>query len=96
MGIARAGGYLLIGLFFVLVVYFVLSTPLEIIFDTFDDIEDEASGDEMNIHLPWIRTALNMAFSVAIAAPLVIFVMRTFERDEPQYRYPVRGRRYRR
>jgi len=91
MGIIHKVGYMIMGLFFVIVIYFLISAPLEIIFDSFDDIEDTGSGDEMNIHLPWIRTALNMAFSVAIAAPLVIFVMMTFER-EPRYDY--RRRRY--
>jgi len=86
MNIIRIGGSLLIGLFMVIILYFVISTPLEIIFDAFDDADTADATDDMNIYLPYIRNAMSMAFAVAIAAPLVIFVMRTFER-EPRYDY---------
>jgi len=87
VSIIKSGAYMLIGLFLILVIYFVISGPLETIFDGFDDADTGEATGYMNIHLPWIRTALNIAFSVAIVTPVMIFIFRTFERDPEWYYY---------
>ena len=72
-------------------VYFVLSSPLEHIFDGFDDADSHAADDEMDIYLPSIRTALNIGFAIAIITPAMIFIFWIFH-QEPDWYY--RRRRY--
>ena len=86
MDIIRGGLVLLLDVFLIMIFYFVISAPLTILFDGFDDIEDEYSGDEMNIFLPDIRTALNIAFAVAAGSIVCLFLLRLFER-EPDWRF---------
>jgi Sec-independent protein secretion pathway component TatC len=86
MNIIRAGGYMLISVFLILVVYYVSSPFFTTFFDHIDDIDAAEATDEIDNFLPNIRTALNIAFAVAVVAPVIIFVMRTFER-EPDWSY---------
>jgi hypothetical protein len=86
LNIIRLGASMLIGLFLVIILYFVISTPLESIMDGFDDADVGDANAEMDYTLPWIRSAMSMAFAIAIASPVVIFVFRTFER-EPRWDY---------
>jgi len=76
--IIRAGGMLLISTFLILVLYFVISSPLEAIFTTFDDAQTGNADDEMDIYLPYTRDALNIAWAVALITPSVIFVIYIF------------------
>lgn len=84
--VVRAGGIMLIGTFAILVLYFVISTPITAMFDSFDDAETPYSDDEMNEYLPNIRTALNMAFAIAIITAAVIFIFWIFHREQEPYR----------
>lgn len=85
-GIIRLGAELLLGLFLVIILYFLISTPVETILDGFDDADTGDATVHMDYTLPWIRSAFYLAFAIAIASPIVIFIMRTFER-EPRWDY---------
>lgn len=84
--IIMAGGTLLLATFIILILYFVISTPLSSMFDSIDDVDAGEATDEMNTVLPIIRTALDLAFAIAIITPSVIFVLWVFMR-EPDWRY---------
>jgi len=86
LDIIRGGMALLLDVFLIMIFYFVISAPLALIFDGFDDIEDSGSGDEMNIFLPGIEKALNIAFAVALGSVVTLFLLRLFER-EPDWRF---------
>lgn len=73
-------------MFMIMVLYFVISTPLESMFGSFDDADSGDATDEMNTFLPNIRNAMNMAFAIAIVTPPVVFILWIFYR-EPEWTY---------
>lgn len=80
MNFIRAGVLMLLYLFITIIVFFIISSPLDSIFNGFDDTTGEHS-DEMDIYLPNIRTALNIFFALVIAAPIIGFIMWVFHRE---------------
>jgi len=80
-----AGALMLIATFVILLLYFVVSTPLTSMFDSFDDADAGEATDEMNDYLPHIRTAINMAFAIAIITPSLIFIFWIFHREPDWY-----------
>lgn len=89
--VITAGATLIIATFLILLVFFVLSTPVTTILDGFDDADAGEATDEMNDYLPDIRTAFWLGISIAIVTPALIFVFWVFHR-EPDWYY--RKRRY--
>jgi len=85
--ITQAGVLFLAFLFMVVVFYFVLSGPVDAIFDGFDDVDDPISGDEIDLFLPNIRTAMNIAFALMLATPITGFIMWVFSREPFYERY---------
>ena len=85
--ITHAGAILLTFSFLAIVFYFTISTPLEAVFDGFDDINDPVSGDEMDLFLPNIRTALNIAFAIFLATPATGFIFWVFSKQPIYERY---------
>jgi len=81
MNIIMAGGKMLVGVFFILIVYFLLSTPIEAIFNSFDDANTGEATDDMDIYLPIIRQALTMAIAICLVTPILIFIFSAFERE---------------
>ena len=81
MKIIQAGAMMLIYLFMFSLVYFILATPLDAVFDGFDNIKGGEAVDEMDEYLPNIRTALNIFFALVIAIPIVGFIMWVYHRE---------------
>ena len=86
MGLLENTGMLLLALFLIVILYFVISPATEAIFGGLEDADMSHANSERDLYIPHIRTCLNIAFSVAIASPIVLFIMRSFER-EPNWDY---------
>lgn len=90
--IITAGATLIISTFLILLVFFILSTPVTEILTGFDDADaGTTSNTKMNEYLPDIETAFWLGMSIAIVTPAVIFVFWVFHR-EPDWYY--RRKRY--
>ena len=73
--IAKAGVYFIVYLFLMIAVFFVLSAPVNYIFDGILLGEYGLAQDEMNTFVPGLKAAVNMAFAIAVVTPLMWFVM---------------------
>jgi len=80
MKFVEMGAIMLVYLFLFTIVFFIISAPLTIIFDSLGDTTGEHS-DEMDEHLPNIRTALNIFFALVIATPIVGFIVWVYHRE---------------
>jgi len=80
MRFIQMGIIMLVYLFLFLIVYFVLSAPLTSMFDGFGAASGEHS-DEMDTYLPYIRSALNVAFALIIVSPIVGFIVWVYHRE---------------
>lgn len=85
--IAKAGVYFAVYLFIMVTVFFVLSAPVNYIFDGFLLGEYGLAQDEMNTFVPLLKGAVQMAFAICLAAPLMWFVMWVFHREPDVSRY---------
>lgn len=83
-GLIRAGVILAVFTFVVVITYFALSTPLELIYDGFDTGNMGAAESAMDTYLPIIRTATTLFFCILISLPVTWFVFWVFHR-EPSY-----------
>lgn len=83
MKIIQMGVIMLVYLFMFSLVYYVISAPLDSIFDGLAATDGE-HADEMGVYLPNIRTALNIFFALVIATPIVGFIMWVYHR-EPEW-----------
>lgn len=82
----KAGIMMLVFLFITIIAYFLLSAPVNLIFNAFDDIDTGEAVDEMNTIMPNIRTAFNIFFALLAAVPLTWFIFWSFSR-EPDWGY---------
>lgn len=86
MNFIQAGVTMLVGVAMFAIVFFVVSTPINSMMDSFDDANTGDATDEMNTYLPNIRTALSMAFALIIVSPIVGFIIWVYSR-EPDWSY---------
>ena len=90
--VITAGATLIIATFLIILVFFILSTPVTTMMDSFDDADvGDDANTRMNEFLPDIETAFWLGMSIAIVTPSIIFVFWVFHR-EPDWYY--RRRRY--
>jgi len=85
--IVRAGIIFLVFLFAMILVYFTISPFVEAMFDALDDVDDPETSDEMDTYLPYIRTAMTMAFAIGIATPVAWIFIWVFSREPDERRY---------
>jgi len=83
--IITAGATLIIATFLIILLFFVLSTPITTILDGFDDADAGEATDEMNEFLPNIEGAFWLGFSIAIITPAIIFILWVFHREPDWY-----------
>lgn len=86
MDIIKAGMVLIVYLFIILITFFALSTPFNEFLDGMDDADTGAADPYIAVHIPWYRTVFNMFFAGMGIAPIVWFVVWTFQR-EPDWGY---------
>jgi len=84
-GIIKAGVAMLVYLFLFLIVYFVISSPLDAIFDGLDDADAGEATDELDWMLPNITGALDIFFALIIAVPITGFIVWVFSREPDWY-----------
>ena len=86
MNFIQAGLTMLVGVAMFVIVFYVISAPVEHILDGFDNADVGDATDEMNTYLPNIRIALQMAFALIIVSPVVGFVIWVYSRD-PEWQF---------
>jgi len=89
--ITIAGAVMAISTFIIIVLFFTISSPMEHMFNAFDDVDAGEATDEINEYLPNIETAFWMGMAIAIITPAVIFIFWVFKR-EPDWFYERRFR----
>jgi len=85
--ITVAGVIMLIYLSVMIMFFYLLSTPVNAIFDGLSGTSLGEATDEMATFLPWIRTAVNMVFAIGIATPITWFIFWIFNREPDFSRY---------
>jgi len=83
--VTMAGAVMLVATFAILVLYFIISTPMESMFNSFDDIDSGEATDEMDEYLPGIKNAFYMGFAIAIITPALIFIFWIYHREPDWY-----------
>lgn len=83
-GFIRAGATLVVYSFFVIVAYFVLSSPVAMLFDAFDDADVGAANSEMDQQVSISRSIFSIFFALAFAIAPTWFIVWVMHR-EPQY-----------
>ena len=73
-------------LFMVLIAYFMISVPVNALFDAFGSADLAEATDEMALYLPNIRTAFNLFFAGMLAVPMTWFISWVFSREPAYYR----------
>ena len=83
--IIHAGLIFILYLFIAIILYFVLSVPIELILS---GIQGGATGTNaqgsMNLFMPGVRWGLNVAFALFLAFPVAWFVLWIFK-QEPDF-----------
>jgi hypothetical protein len=83
--IIHAGLVFILYLFVVIVLYYAISYPIELIFNSLvTSSQNTASGPYMTSFMPSIKWGLNVAFALGIAFPVVWFIMWIFS-QEPDF-----------
>ena len=85
MNILRAGVILMVYLFVIITIYIFLSSPVDDIMSTFEDINLTASDSHIESNAGIGRTVFDMIFAVLGLVPVVWFVFWCFSR-EPDWR----------
>ena len=85
MNFIKYTGALLIGMFIIVILYFIISPFTTSFFDSMLGAEMGDVNSERDEYIPYISAALNLAFAVAIVSPVILFMMRVFEREPDWY-----------
>lgn len=83
--ISYNGAMFLLFLFISIVVFFVLSSPVDQILDGVLGMDGLTSSDEIDLYVPAIKIAVRIAFSLSISTPLVWFAIKMFNREPAYY-----------
>lgn len=89
--ISRIGMVFIIYLFCLLITFFILSEPIDMIWDSFSDADFAEGEDEKDSLILNIRTVMKMFWALFMTLPLVWVVSKVFSREPATY-----YRRYRR
>jgi len=92
--LTKAGVVFLLYLFLVLVIYFALSTPVEMLFDAFESADFAGAETQKDTYMPVIRTACTIFFSILVSIPVAWFFFWIFHR-EPSYQETYPGQYWR-
>ena len=71
-------------LFITLVAYFVISYPVNIIFDGFESANWANAESQKTIYMPIIRQCMSIFFAILVSLPMTWFIFWVFHR-EPRY-----------
>jgi len=73
--------------FIVTTSYFLMSTPVELLFDGFDDADFGAAEDEKDTYMTGFRIAFTLAMAFFVSIPVTWFIMKIFSREPAYYQY---------
>jgi len=85
--LTKAGVVFLVFLFIAIVTYFLLSTPIDIIFDSFESADFAKAEAQKDTIMPLIRTACNIFFALFISIPATWFIFWVFHREASYNEY---------
>ena len=68
-------------LFIMVSLYFLISSPVDIMLGSFDDVPLGDATDEMAYHLPNIQWAVKVVFAIGGAIPMTWFIFWVFSHD---------------
>lgn len=88
--ITRIGAIFLFYLFIVLISYFIMSTPVELLFEGFENADFGIGETYKDNYMPIYRQVFTIAMGFLLAIPVTWLIMKIFSR-EPDYS---RFRRY--
>ena len=77
---------MLVYIFIAITAYFMLSTPMTMIFDSFDDADTGAATEHIDTLMPTIRTVFNIFFALLASGGITWFIFWVFHR-EPDWGY---------
>ena len=83
--ITRAGAIFIIYLFISVSAYFLLSSPIDMIFDAFENADGSHAESKLSTYIPQYRTVLQIFFAIFLALPLTWFVIWVFHREPGLY-----------
>ena len=86
LNIINAGVVMIVYLFIAITAYFLLSAPIGLIFDSFDDADAGDATSHLDTVIPTIRVVFNMFFAMMAAVPITWFIFWTMHR-EPDWGY---------
>jgi len=84
--LSHAGVLFLVYLFLAVAVFFVVSSPTDAILSALDDADLGAASDEMNLYVPYYKSAIQIVFALGLAFPMTWFIFWVFSR-EPDWGY---------
>jgi len=85
--ITKIGVIFLVYLFVVVVTYFLISTPVQLLFDGFDDTDFGMAEDEMDSYMGGIRSAFTIAMACMLSIPVTYIAVKVFSREPNYYRF---------
>lgn len=85
MNIVKAGLAMMLYLFIVIICYYFISGPLDVIYNVFDNINDPNTEAIYNTTIPYWRTAMNLFFSLLAAVPIAWFITWVMSREPDWY-----------
>ena len=86
MNIINAGVAMIVYLFIVITAYFLLSVPINAVFDGFDDANAGEATEHIDHIVPNIKIVFNVFFACFAAVPVTWFIFWTMKR-EPDWGY---------
>jgi len=72
--------------FVVLITYFLLSVPVTLIFDGFNDADGAGAENEMTYYIPHFENVFTIALALFISLPIAWYIMMIFSREPAFYR----------
>jgi len=82
--LVQAGVTFLVFLTIALIAYFVISIPVNLIFDSFEATDFGNAETEKDTYLPIIRDCCTIFFAIFVSLPVTWFIFWVFHR-EPQF-----------
>ena len=74
-------------MFVVVAAYFLLSAPIEVIFDSFTGGDYGEATSEMGTYVPHFKSVLTIFFALFLALPVNWFIGVVFHREPSSYYY---------
>jgi len=85
--ITRIGATFIFFLFIVIISYFVMSGPVDVLFSGFESADFGEGESHKDTLMPIVRTCFNIAMALLVSIPVTWLVMKIFSREPSYYKY---------